>query len=119
MSETFDTELSETEAAIGVLTNAVNHAADKFTDLAKKLQAAIDALSQQGITAQQLSRFNDIQSHLSDEAAALTAAANVADPDAPPGGDDTIAGPTGDDTVDAPSGDDSISTPTGDDSVSG
>lgn len=84
MSETFDSELTETEAAISGMTAAVNNAADKFTDLAHKLQAAIDALSQQGLSPAQLARFNDIQSHLATEAAALTAAADAADPATPP-----------------------------------
>lgn len=122
MSETFDSELTETEAAISGMTAAVNNAADKFTDLARKLQAAIDALSQQGLSPAQLARFNDIQSHLATEAAALTAAASAADPDpAPPA--DTVPAGDGDDTIPATGGDDTIpagdgsDTPTGEDTT--
>ena len=79
-----DTELAETRDAIGVMTTAVQHAASKFSDLAAKLQAAIDALKQQGLTPAQLAEFDSIQAQAQAEAAALTSAADTADPDAPP-----------------------------------
>ena len=80
MSETADQELSDIDAALATLNTSVALATAKFSDLANKLQAALDAAKQQGFTPDQLSGFASVKSELASEAANLAAAANAADP---------------------------------------
>lgn len=121
MSETIESEQSAIQSLIATLTTAVTTSAGKFADLAQKLQAALDAATQQGFTTAQLAGFDSIKGELTDEAARLNAAAQAADPDpvSPPPPVDTTTGGQGSDTVAAPAGDDSVSGPSGDDTVGG
>lgn len=80
MSETADQELSDLNAAAATLATAVALASANFTDLANKLQRALDAASQQGFTADQLASFASVKFEMAAEAASLTAAAQAADP---------------------------------------
>ncbi len=116
MSDDIDSELADFQAASARVTEAVNHAAAKFADLALKLRKAIEDLQNMGLSPDHLAKMNAIQAELNAESDALTGAADEADPAAAetvsaPVGDDTVSDAGGDNTVEAGGGDNTVTAP--------